>query len=189
MASAVAAPIPRLAPVTTATRPASQCTGSPPAISANHLLVEPLVSVQAAFQVEMPLGVVAAGRTRNPRRPPDGVDGGLDVIGRYQETGHAVRYHLTECPAANRHAGPGSSRADLLPAVLGVIGVAVDVDRYSGRAGDVDGLGGALLGTQPAREHGAIPGSRRPGDGAGGHVGREDRIDADDPAPDARFVG
>src|SRR5207253_902750 len=105
MASAVAAPIPRLAPVTTATRPASQCTGSPPAIRTNHLPVEPLVSVQAASQVEMPLGVVAAGRTRNPGRPPDGIDRGLDVIGRYQETSHAVRDHLGECPAPERHDG------------------------------------------------------------------------------------
>ncbi len=70
--SAVAAPIPRLAPVTTATRPASQCTGSPPAIGTSHLPVEPLVSVQAHVQVEVPLGVVAAGRPRNPGRPPDG---------------------------------------------------------------------------------------------------------------------
>ena len=85
----------------------------------------------------------------------------------------------------NRHAGPGSSRVDLFPAVLGVVGVAVDIDRHSGRAGDVDGLGGALLGTQPAREYGALPGRRRPGDGAGGHVGRQDRVDADDPAPGA----
>src|ERR1700729_1860190 len=90
MAAAVAAPIPRLAPVTTATRPRSQCAGSPmvchPRDGTNHLPVEPLVSVQALFQVEMAFGVVTAVRTRNPGRPPDGLGGGLDVIGRHQET-------------------------------------------------------------------------------------------------------
>src|SRR6266481_8190839 len=109
MAAAVAAPIPRLAPVTTATRPPSQCTASPmvcrPRAGTNHLPVELLVSVQAPFQVEMVLGMVAAGRTRNPGRPPDGLRGGLDVIGRHQETGHAVRDHLTEGPAVERHDG------------------------------------------------------------------------------------
>src|SRR6266702_1338150 len=100
MAPAVAAPIPRLAPVTTATRPASQCTGSPPVIRTGQLPVEPFVRVQAQGQVQMLLGVVAAGRPRNPGRPRDGPDGGFDVIGRYQETGHAVRDHLAEAPAA-----------------------------------------------------------------------------------------
>src|SRR6266700_1695064 len=109
MAAAVAAPIPRLAPVTTATRPPSQCTGSPivcrPSSGTNHLPVEPLVSVQALFQVEMTFGMVAAIRTRNPGRPPDRLRGSLDVIGRHQEAGHTVRDHLTEGPAPERHDG------------------------------------------------------------------------------------
>ena len=77
MAAAVAAPIPRLAPVTTATRPAShlaggdrrvplcaRCTSSP----ANQTLVETLVFVQAQFQVKLVFGVLTAGRPRNPGR-------------------------------------------------------------------------------------------------------------------------
>ena len=75
MATAVAAPIPRLAPVTTASRPAShpvretgavfpgnRCTGSP----TSHAPVKTLVRVQAQFQVKLLLGVIAAGRSRNP---------------------------------------------------------------------------------------------------------------------------
>ena len=77
MAAAVAAPIPRLAPVTTANRPAShlagetggfrvcaRCTSSP----ANQTLVETLVFVQAQFQVKLVFGVLTAGRPRNPDR-------------------------------------------------------------------------------------------------------------------------
>jgi hypothetical protein len=75
MAAAAAAPIPRLAPVTTASRPAShlaggtggvclgkRCTGSP----TSHSPVETLVRVQAQFQVKLARGVLAAGRPRNP---------------------------------------------------------------------------------------------------------------------------
>ena len=87
----------------------------------------------------------------------------------------------------NRHAWPGSSRADLVPAVPGVIGIAVDVDRHSGRAGDVDGFGGAFLRAQPAREDGALPRLPRPGNDVCGHVRRQDRVDTDDPAPGARL--
>src|SRR5271169_2886432 len=112
MASAVAAPIPRLAPVTTATRPVSQCTGSPmvrrPAAGTGQPPVEPLMSVQAPFQVELPRGVLAAGRTRNPGRPPDGGHGGPDVTGRHQEAGHAVRDHLAE-PSAPEADDGGSA--------------------------------------------------------------------------------
>src|SRR5712671_769262 len=109
MPAAVAAPIPRLAPVTTATRPASQCIGLPAfrgrGASTDQSPVEPLVSVETAFQVEMALSVVAAGRTRYPGRPPDGIDGALDVIGRHQETGHPVHDHFTESPAPERDDG------------------------------------------------------------------------------------
>ena len=48
-----------------------------------------------------------------------------------------------------RHARQGPARADLFPGVAGVVDVAVDVDRDSRRAGDIDGLGGSLLGAQP----------------------------------------
>src|SRR5262249_57568795 len=70
MAAAVAAPIPRLAPVTTASRPAShlteeageaspgkRCTASP----TGHSPVKALVRVQAPFQVKPDRGVLAAG--------------------------------------------------------------------------------------------------------------------------------
>src|SRR6266542_3137809 len=99
MAAAVAAPIPRLAPVTTATRPPSQCTGSPivcrPGSGTNHLPVEPLVSVQALFQVEMTFGMVAAIRTRNPGRPPDRLRGSLDVIFLFKDTATTDIYTLS----------------------------------------------------------------------------------------------
>ena len=104
-----AAPIPRLAHVMTATRLASQCIGSPtvrrPGAGTDQAPVQPLVSVQAPFQVEMALGMIPAGRTRSPGHPPDGLHGGLDVTGRRQETGHTVRDHLTEDPAPERHDG------------------------------------------------------------------------------------
>src|SRR5260370_39091565 len=86
-----------------------------------------------------------------------------------------------------RHAWPSTSRADLFAGVFGIVDVAVHVDRDSGRAGDVDGFGGALLGAQSASEYGAIPGCPRPGDDTCGYVRREDRIDADDTAPGARL--
>ena len=76
-----------------------------PGDGTHHLPVEPLVSVQALFQVEMAFGMITAVRTRNPGRPPDGLRGGRDVIGRHQETGHTVRDHLTEGPASERHDG------------------------------------------------------------------------------------
>ena len=44
------------------------------------------------------------------------------------------------------HAWQLTARADLLAGVVGVIGVAVHVDRDPGGPGDVDGLGGSLLG-------------------------------------------
>ena len=62
MAAAVAAPIPRLAPVTTATRPASHISLT------DHPPVEPLVGVQALFQVEMPRH--GRGRPNEKSRPP-----------------------------------------------------------------------------------------------------------------------
>ncbi len=44
-------------------------------------------------------------------------------------------------------------------------------------------------GLQPAREQRALPGRPRPGDDAHGRVGREDRVDGDDPAPGIRLEG
>src|SRR5450759_388059 len=68
-APAVAAPIPRLAPVTIATRPASQCPGSlidcGPATPADDSPVELLMGIQTPFQVEMPFGMLAARRARD----------------------------------------------------------------------------------------------------------------------------
>ena len=63
-ATAVAAPIPRLAPVTTASRPASHLFSA-----TRHLPVETLVRVQGQFQVQVLLGMLAAGRRGTARLP------------------------------------------------------------------------------------------------------------------------
>src|SRR6516162_5860893 len=105
MAAAVAAPIPRLAPVTTASRSASHLAGEAPpgercATSlTGHSPVETLMRVQAQFQVKPALGVLAAGRPRNPGGPGHRLGRGPDIIGRHQETSHTIHDHLTE-PAA-----------------------------------------------------------------------------------------
>src|SRR6202035_2048180 len=100
MASAVAAPIPRLPPVTTAIRPASQCPGSladrGPDFGTDDSPVELLVSIQTPFQVEMPFGMVAARRAGEFGHPPDAIRGRLDVVGRDQESGHAIGDHLAQ---------------------------------------------------------------------------------------------
>src|SRR5260370_27437723 len=118
MASAVAAPIPRLAPVITTTRPASQCPWSlidrGPSTLADDPLVEPLVSVQTTVQVEMARRMLAALRARDTRGHPDGAGGRPDVAGRDQETGHMIHDHLTQ-PAA-------LERDDWSPARLGLRG-------------------------------------------------------------------
>src|ERR1017187_3250463 len=106
-ASAVAAPIPRLAPVTIATRPASQCPRSPidcrSRTPADGSPVELLVSIQTPFQVEMPFGMLAARRARDLGRPPDAICGRVDVIWRDQEAGHAIHDNLAESTAFERH--------------------------------------------------------------------------------------
>ena len=84
-----------------------------------------------------------------------------------------------------RYAGRIPPGGDLVSCVVGVVHVAVYVDPGSGRLGDVDRLGGSLLGTQPASEHNAVPGRVRPGDGTGRHIRRQDRVDPGDRAPDA----
>src|SRR5215472_5130184 len=107
-AAAVAAPIPRLAPVTTASRPASHlaagtagvspgegCTCSPISDS----LVKTLVYVQAQFKVELSIGVVAAGSSRNPGNLRYRFDGRLDVIGRHQEASYPVHDHFSQSAA------------------------------------------------------------------------------------------
>src|SRR5258708_5227416 len=99
IASAVAAPIPRLAPVTTARRPASPCPPSAldpgPAPRPGHLPVELFMSVEAPFQVELALSVVAAIRARQPHRPRDRAGGRVDVVGGDQEARRTVDNHLT----------------------------------------------------------------------------------------------
>src|SRR5215831_15899366 len=120
MAAAVAAPIPRLAPVTTASRPASHLAGAAGEVPAggrrtgspiSHLPVKPLVCVQAQFQVEPALGVLAAGRPRDPGRLRHRFGGGPYVVGPHQETGHAVHDHLTESAAPERdNGGPARLR-------------------------------------------------------------------------------
>src|SRR5262245_46716407 len=120
-ASAVAAPMPRLAPVTTASRPASQwprssadrgcAPRSPPGrplplgsltCGADDPSVKLLMSVQTPFQVEMALGVPAAGRARDAGDVPYALRGGPQVVGRDQEAGYPVIYDLAEPAAAER---------------------------------------------------------------------------------------
>src|ERR1700683_558860 len=118
MAAEVAAPIPRLAPVTIATRPASQCPGSPadwrPGIRPDDSPVELLVSIQAPFQVEVLFGMVAAGRARYLGCPSDAVRGRLDVVGRDQEAGLAIHDNLAKSAPLERD--------DRSPARLGISG-------------------------------------------------------------------
>src|SRR5215831_18559450 len=114
IAAPVAAPIPRLAPVTTASRPASHLAGAAGEVPAGGRRtgspigqppVKPLVCVQAQFQVEPALGVLAAGRPRDPGRLRHRLGGGPDVIGPHQETSDAVHDHLTESAAPERDNG------------------------------------------------------------------------------------
>src|ERR1017187_3068416 len=106
-ASAVAAPIPRLAPVTIATRPASQCPRSlidcRSCTPADGSPVELFVSIQTPFQVEMLFGMLAARRARDLGRPPDAICGRLDLIWRDQEAGYAVHDYLAESTPFVRH--------------------------------------------------------------------------------------
>src|SRR5690348_15791221 len=111
MAAAAPAPIPRLAPVTTASRPASHLVGAAGEVPAGgrrtgspigHPPVEPLVCVQAQFQVKAALGVLAAGRPREPGRLRHRLGGGPYIIGPHQETSDAVHDHLTQSAAPER---------------------------------------------------------------------------------------
>src|SRR5580658_5305572 len=107
--------MPLLAPVTTATRPASQCSRSPagcgPGAGTDDPSVELLMSVKTPFQVKMAFGVAAAGRARYAGHPPDAVRGGPDVVGRDQEAGHAIRDYLAESATAESdHWGPAGLR-------------------------------------------------------------------------------
>src|SRR5215469_15028215 len=119
-AAAVAAPIPRLAPVTTASRPASHLAGEAggvpvggrrPGSATCHSPVQPLVRVQAQLQVKPALCVLAAGQPRNPGRLCHRLGRGPDVVGPHQETSHAVHDHLTESAAPERdNGGPARLR-------------------------------------------------------------------------------
>src|SRR5580700_5081148 len=108
-AAAVAAPIPRLAPVTTATRPASQCPGSVmgcrSARRADDPPVELLMSIQTPFQVKMPFGMISAGCAGDLGRLPHALRSRLDVIWRDQETSHAIHDYLGEPAAPERDDG------------------------------------------------------------------------------------
>src|SRR5215472_16474756 len=103
MAAAVAAPIPWLAPVTTASRPASQLAGEAAEVApgrrctislTRHSPVEALVRVQAQVQVKVAIGVRTAGRPGNPGRLRHRLGSSQDVIGRHQESGYAIHDHL-----------------------------------------------------------------------------------------------
>jgi len=70
-------------------------------------------------------------------------------------TGHCRPHGRSRYSSMHRHTWQVTSGADLFSRVLRVVDVAVDVDPGSGGPGDVDRLGGALLGTQPAAEDSA----------------------------------
>src|ERR1700722_5083518 len=105
-AAAVAAPMPRLAPVTIASRPASQCARLPadsgPGTGPDEAPVELLVCIQAPFQVEMVLGMIAARAARDLDSVADAVGRRLDVARRDEEAGHAVGDDLGESAALER---------------------------------------------------------------------------------------
>src|SRR2546429_346195 len=94
MASAVAAPIPRLAPVTSASRPASQClvstTDCGPGSRAGDSSVQPFVSVETPLEIQAALGMGPALGARQFRRSRDGIGCGVDVVGRDQEASQPV---------------------------------------------------------------------------------------------------
>ncbi len=99
--------------------------------------------------------------------------------------GHCRPHDGSRHSIVHRHAWLAAPRVDLFARVLGVVGVAVDVDPGSGRPSDVDRLGGSLLRTQPAGKYGAVPCRVRPGDRTRRNIGRENRVDVGDRAPGA----
>src|SRR5256714_9144633 len=107
IASAVAAPIPRLAPVTTASRPASQCPGSATDrdlhAAGSHVPVKPLVCIETELQIEMALRVPPALGAREPARPLAGFGRRTDVPGRDQQARHALHDDFLERATAERH--------------------------------------------------------------------------------------
>src|SRR6478672_11891096 len=109
MASAVAAPIPRLAPVTTAKRPESQWFDSTmdrgPGTGADDSPVQPFVTVETPSEIQVAFGVRAAFRTRQSRRPPDGLGCSGDVVGLDEEAGPFVHDDLAQCAAIEGDAG------------------------------------------------------------------------------------
>src|SRR5436190_22335311 len=107
IASAVAAPMPRLAPVTTASRPASQCPGSATDrdlhAAASHVPVKPLVCIETELQIEMALRVAPALGAREPARPLAGFGRRTDVPGRDQQARQALHDDFLERATAERH--------------------------------------------------------------------------------------
>ena len=71
----------------------------------------------------------------------------------------------------------GAARVDLLPRVVGVVGIAVDGDLDAGEPRDGDRLGGALLGAEPAGEQRARSRGEREGDLPRRDERRQDRAD------------
>src|SRR5437763_4111631 len=107
IASAVAAPIPRLAPVTTASRPASQSLGSATDrdlhAASRHAPVKPLGCIETELEIEMALRVPAALGARELARPLDGSGRRSDVPLRDQHARHALDEDFLERAAAERH--------------------------------------------------------------------------------------
>src|SRR5258708_3936601 len=232
-ASAVAAPIPRLAPVTSAIRPARQWgrsgTACGPGTSPRDSLVQRFRGIDRRSEVELALGVHGALRGREPGGPPYRLGCRPDVARLDEEARHLVDHHLRERAAPKRHhrgaarlrlggdhperlipAGGtqhdrctrhrlpelrsrnarayqhipiAAPRIDPLAGVAVVVAVAEQLERDTRRAGDLDRLGGAFLGAEPACKDRPLAGEGRERDVARRHQRRQDRIDLDKPAP------
>src|SRR5205823_6018301 len=113
IASAVARPIPRLAPVTTATRSRNHggWSGMWCRRPSAHLLIKMFVGVEAAVETQVRLGVPSTGR------PPDRLDAhygpgrAIDVTGRHQKAGFAVAHNpLQGAPAEGDDRSSGRLR-------------------------------------------------------------------------------
>ena len=91
--------------------------------------------------------------------------------------GHRLPQRRLRHGGVNGDAGLGAARVDLLPRVVGVVGVAVDRDVHAGQPRDGDRLGGALLGAEPAGEQRARSRGEREGDLPRRDERRQDRVD------------
>src|SRR5438128_91673 len=114
MASAVARPIPRPAPVTIATRPSSHpgASGMGPDVRFSpHCLVQAFVSGKAGVKAEVFHGVLPASLALDRTDPQQCPCPGGNVVRRDQEAGATVHHDLRQSAATvGNHWGPRSLR-------------------------------------------------------------------------------